>query len=59
VNYNVAAAAAAAHRTEVSFASLLSGGFTYMAVINPPERKLPKRTSVHQLGDMSTTAKNL
>ena len=31
--------------TEVRFASLLSGGFT-MAVINPPERKLAKRTSV-------------
>jgi hypothetical protein len=32
--------------TEVRFASLLSGGFTTMAVINPPERKLAKRTSV-------------
>ena len=29
------------------FASFLSGGFTTMAVINPPERKLAKRTSVH------------
>ena len=29
--------------TEVRFAS---GGFTIMAVINPPERKLAKRTSV-------------
>ena len=28
------------------FASFLSGGFTTMAVINPPERKLAKRTSV-------------
>ena len=28
--------------TEVHFASLLSGGFTTMAVINPPERKLAK-----------------
>ena len=32
--------------TEVRFASFLSGGFTTMAVINPPERKLVKRTSV-------------
>ena len=32
--------------TEVRFASLLSGGFTTMAVINPPERKLAKRISV-------------
>ena len=29
------------------FASFLSGEFTTMAVINPPERKLTKRTSVH------------
>ena len=33
--------------TEVRFASLLSGGFTTMAVMNPPESKLAKRTSVH------------
>ena len=32
--------------TEVRFASLLSGGLTTMAVINPPERKMAKRTSV-------------
>ena len=32
--------------TKVRFASLLSGGFTTMTVINPPERKLAKRTSV-------------
>ena len=32
--------------TEVSFASFRSGGFTTMAVINPPEKKLAKRTSV-------------
>ena len=32
--------------TEVRFASFLSGGFTTMAVINPLERKLAKRTSV-------------
>ena len=42
------------HSTEVCFASFLSGGFTTMhsmhsamAVINPPESKLAKRTSVH------------
>ena len=34
------------HCTEVHFVSLLSGGFTTMAVINPPEKKLAKRTSV-------------
>ena len=33
--------------TEVRFASWLSGRFTTMAVINPPERKLAKHTSVH------------
>ena len=32
--------------TEVRLASLLSGGFTNMAVINPPERNLAKCTSV-------------
>ena len=36
------------YRTEVRFASFLSGGFTIMAVINPPERKLAKCTSVHR-----------
>ena len=35
------------HCTEVRFDSFLSGGFTTMAVINPPERKQAKRTSVH------------
>ena len=30
------------HCTEVRFASFLSGGFTTMAVKNPPERKLAK-----------------
>ena len=35
------------HCTEVRFASFLSGGFTIMALINPLERKLSKRTSVH------------
>ena len=34
------------HNTEVRFASLLSSGFTTMAVINAPERKLAKHTSV-------------
>ena len=37
------------HCTEVRFTSFLSGGFTTLAVINPPERKLAKRTSVHCL----------
>ena len=32
--------------TEVRFTNLLSGEFTTMAVINPLERKLAKRTSV-------------
>ena len=36
----------AAHCTEMRFASLLSGEFTTMAVINPPENKLAKCTSV-------------
>ena len=34
-------------RTEVRFASFLSGGFTTMAIINPPERKLAKHISMH------------
>ena len=29
------------------FASFLSGGFITAIVVNPPERKLEKRTSVH------------
>ena len=33
------------HCPEVHFASFFSGGFTTMAVINPPERKLIKCTS--------------
>ena len=37
------------HFTEVRFASFLSGGFTTMAVINPPERKLEKRSPVQCL----------
>ena len=32
--------------TEVRYASLLSGGFTTVAVINPLEKKLANRTSV-------------
>ena len=35
--------------TEVRFVSFFSGGFTTMAVMNTPERKLSKRTSVHCL----------
>jgi len=31
----------------MGFASFISGGFPTMAVINPPERKLAKLTSVH------------
>ena len=33
--------------TEVRFASFLSGGFITAILVNPPERKLAKRTSVH------------
>ena len=33
--------------TEVRFASLLSGGFITAILVNPPESKLAKRTSVH------------
>ena len=35
-----------AHDTEVCFTRFFSNGFTTMAVINPPERKLAKRISV-------------
>ena len=35
------------HFTEVRFASFLSGGFITAIVVNPPERKLAKHTSVH------------
>ena len=34
--------------TEVRFVRFLSSGFTTMAVINPPENKLAKRTSVQE-----------
>ena len=37
------------HCTDVRFGSFLSGGFTIMAVINPSERKLAKRTSVKRI----------
>ena len=33
--------------TEVRFASFLSSGFITAIVVNPPERKLAKHTSVH------------
>ena len=33
--------------TEVRFASFLSGGFITAIVVNPPEKKVAKRTSVH------------
>ena len=35
------------HCTEVRFASFLSGRFITAIVVNPSERKLAKRTSVH------------
>ena len=38
------------HCTEVHFASFLSDGFTTMAVINQPERKLAKRTTALHRG---------
>ena len=34
------------HRTEVHFASFLSGGFITGIVVDPPEKKLAKHTSV-------------
>ena len=33
--------------TEVRFANFLSSGFITDKVVNPPERKLAERTSVH------------
>ena len=33
--------------TKVRFSNFFSGGFTTMAVMNPLEKKLEKRTSVH------------
>ena len=35
------------HFTEMRFASFLSGAFITAIVVNPPEKKLAKRTSVH------------
>ena len=35
------------HSTEVRYVSFLSGGFITAIVVNPPERKLENRTSVH------------
>ena len=37
---------AADQSTEMRFASFFSGGFITVIVVNPPEWKLPKRTSV-------------
>ena len=37
------------------FASFLSGGFTTMKVMNPPEKKLEKCTSVHCSSTMTIT----
>ena len=42
-----------AQRTEVHFASLFSGGFITAIVVNPPERKLAKRTSVQRVKAIS------
>ena len=41
------------HCTEVRFASFLSGGLATVAVMNPPEKKLEKRTCVHCGGVVS------
>ena len=45
--------------TEVRFASFLSGGFITAMVVNPPERKLTKCTSVHWRGLDSPLIKTL
>ena len=42
------------HCTELPFASFLSSGFIAMAVINPPEKKLAKGSSVHCFSDYCT-----
>jgi len=42
-----------AQRTEVHFASLFSGGFITAIVVNPPERKLAKHTSVQRVKAIS------
>ena len=36
-------------RAEVFFSSFFAGGFITAIVVNPPERKLAKRTSVQRL----------
>ena len=38
--------------TYVRFASFLSGGFITAIVVNPPESKLAKRTSVQWVADL-------
>ena len=35
------------HCTDVRFASFFSGGFITAIAVNPPSRKLARRTSVH------------
>ena len=35
------------HCTEMRFASCFSGGFITAIVVNPPDKRLAKRTSVH------------
>ena len=47
------------HCTKVHFASFLSGGFTTKPVINQPERKLAKRTSVQFLQILLTLGDRL
>ena len=46
------------HCTEMQFTSFLSCGFTAMAVINPPESKLAKLTSVHCLIELFSIYQN-
>ena len=41
------------HYTEVRFAGFFSGGFITAIVVNPPERRLAKRTSVHCRGSFA------
>ena len=41
--------------TEVQFASFFSGGFITAIVVNPPERRLTKRTSVQCHENLSRT----
>ena len=44
------------HSTEMGFASFLSGGFITAIVLNPPERKLAKRTSVNCITNVQSCA---